>query len=438
MMDIHLPDGNGIEYLLSLTLLYPDIPVIIISAYGHDEEIVQAIKNGATDYFTKGPGFEMRVADFVKKTLKNKQLELELESTRKKYEVIFNSANDLIFTLNLNGNFTSVNNKLVELFHAESHQEFIGKNFLDVLPDETKIKAGEVFGRILEGEITKNKLFELHIFNNNNEQRFIEINPSLLKEGESIIGVLCVGRDVTSSKKNKLKQNELHFRLMEKQQLALIGNMVQGIAHNINTPLATIMGHCELLELKLPDVKELETIYRQCDYISKVIQNMVRKVQNEQSMASEWWNINDIIEEEIKFFSADNEFKHHIYKKVNLGSGLPKIKMIYQNFSQAFDAFIQNAIEAVKPMNTKEIEIETFQEKEFIYLNIIDSGIGIKEDCIEKLFKPFFTTKNSDVEKHLGLSLYNAYVLMQPYGIEFKYSQKDNKTCFTWKIPIQN
>lgn len=436
-IDIMLPEINGFDLIKKVRKVTKKAAIIIMSAFGSEKDAVQAIKQGANDYLPKNIGFEHRVKDMAMRTLEQARLAEELRVANLKYEQIFNTANDIFLTLDLNVNIVDYNERFTSFFNLDKDSEIRGKSILSFLPLEAQKKVFEAYNSVVYEE-QEPILYNINLQNPEGAQRKFEVNTSVLKEGDRITGALCVARDITENAALRAKQADMHYRLMEKHQLALIGNMVSGIAHNINTPLATIMGRADLLQIKNPDSSEADIIIDQCKRISDIIRNMVYKVQNEQSIHSEPWDINHIITEELNFFNSDNQFRHQIIKHIELSPRVPKIQIVYQNFTQAFDAFIQNAIEAMEETPKKELTIKTDVVNDTIHLDIEDTGVGVSDEQKEQLFTPFYTTKseqNSDA--NLGLGLYNAYLLMQPYGVTFDVESTEEKTRFRWIIPTE-
>ena len=438
LLDIVLKDKNGIELLNELIEVYPTLTVIVMSAFGDDQEIVTAIKEGAIDYITKNPGFESRILDSIQKNIEHKNLKNEISTIQKQYEQLFEVANDFMFTLDLNGNFTRFNGKFKEFFGANYTKQLMGKSFFNLIPDGHRDEIIMSFNSILF-EAVEPKLIKLPLTNDRDETIDFEINSTVLKDFEKTTGVLCVARDVTKTNQLLEKEKELEIRLMEKHQLALIGKMIHGIAHNINTPLATIIGLSELLQLKDPESKNLRTINEQGLIISEIIKNMSRKVQNESSDNIELWDLNYIIKEELEFFTGDNIFKHHIVKNIDLQVNLPRINIRYQDFSQSFDAIVENAIEAMEQTEEKILEVKTYEKKNYIFVEINNTGKDFETNNLKELFSPFYTTKhqNRDIE-NLGLGLYNAKSLLKPYAISIDVKRLKKMTKFILKIPLND
>jgi two-component system NtrC family sensor kinase len=319
------------------------------------------------------------------------------------------------------------------------YSEFLtGKCFFNLIPDNQRDQIIQSFNSILF-EAIEPELIKINLKNEQDESIDFEINSTVLKDHGKITGVLCIARDVTETNLLLEKERELEYRLLERHQLALIGKMIHGIAHNINTPLATIIGLSELIQIKFPDVKELKTINEQGLIISDIIKNMSRKVEHEESMKPELWDINYIIQEELEFFRGDNIFKHQITKEIDLQKNLPRINIRYQHFSQAFDAIMENAIEAMEKSDTKSLIVKSFSEDNHVIVKVSDSGIGFDEHQKKELFNPFFTTKNSNGNhENLGLGLYNAKLLLTPYGITIEAQRNNEITDVIIKIPVHD
>ncbi|MCB0279369.1 MAG: PAS domain S-box protein, partial [Calditrichaeota bacterium] len=342
----------------------------------------------------------------------------------------------------LNGNFTSFNQKCLNVFPCHGKRKMLGKSFKKILSKDMHERSLKAFQTILF-ERTNVTLQDIYVLDEKGEKVFMEINASLLKEKGKVIGVLCVARDVTAVREMQSREQEYQMRMIETKKLASLGNLVQGIAHNLNTPLGTIMGRAELLQMKHPDLNELEIILEQADVMNEIISNLAQKAKRENITERAFWDVNTIIRDELKFFQADNTYKHKIKKVTKLEADLPKISIVYTHFTQAFESFIQNAIDAMIDSERKILEIRTSIKDKHIYIDICDTGIGIPKENIERLFDPFFTTKSpindkTDKQTGLGLGLYNAYLLLQPYGIEFNVKSTKKNTCFTWIIPVES
>jgi len=262
------------------------------------------------------------------------------------------------------------------------------------------------------------------------------------------------------------------MELMEKHKLSSIGLLVQGVAHNLNTPLGVILGRSELLKSEIEEVlgekipgllgqieskgsedaavftKEiresadscLDVVLKQVEKMSDIIGNMMYKSRQEQDSARKKISMNQVLEEELAFLKADMYFKHEIEKKIEYDPGLPYIEGVYSDFSQSFTNIIRNAIDAMFGMEKKVLSVTTRHDDEHVYIIVNDTGEGIKEEDRLKLFDPFFTTKEfgsaDGGPTGVGLGLHSCYQLLNPYGVTFDVDSKPGDTTFTVKIPI--
>ncbi|MFQ6103906.1 MAG: PAS domain S-box protein [Candidatus Glassbacteria bacterium] len=275
---------------------------------------------------------------------------------------------------------------------------------------------------------------------------------------------------VTEQKRLERERHRLELELMEKHKLSSVGMLAQGIAHNLNTPLGVIMGRSELLRddmnkamekagslikergdedevrMEIENFREqsdhtFEIILKQVENMSSIIKNLMDIGRQRQDSERKKLNINHILEQELRFLEADMFFKHEATKVVELDPGIPYIEGVYSDFSQSFTNIIRNAMDAMHGQPVKELRVRTYHDGDLIYVEIHDTGEGIKKEHIPKIFDPFFTTKDfgEAVGKPagVGLGLHSCYQLLSSYGVKFDVKSKPGDTTFTIKIPIQ-
>jgi PAS domain S-box-containing protein len=275
-------------------------------------------------------------------------------------------------------------------------------------------------------------------------------------------------RIVTAQKKLETQRHRLELELMERHKLSSVGLLAQGIAHNLNTPLGVIMGRSELLRddvrkalvrieelVKATDGKTgtleviekirgqsehtLEIILKQVESMSSIIRNLMDIGRQRQDSARKKLNVNHILEQELRFLEADMFFKHDIAHSVELDPDMPYVEGVYSDFSQSFTNIIRNAMDAMHGRSVKELAVRTSHDADSIYVEIHDTGEGIKEEHLPRIFDPFFTTKDMGGAEGkpagVGLGLHSCYQLLSPYGVKFNVKSKPGDTTFTIVIP---
>jgi len=223
------------------------------------------------------------------------------------------------------------------------------------------------------------------------------------------------------------------------EKMAALGRLTAGFAHNLNNPLSCIIAYAEFLKGKYPQEPRLSKIYSAGNKMYTIISSMLNKTRKEYQRNKEIINLNQILVEEVEFFDADLEFRHQVEKTWNLAKDLPEIEGIYADFSQCFSNLIKNAFDAMKGSRNKRMGVKTAWDNHHIYVEISDSGCGIKKKDLPKLFEPFFTTKAGRDGKNLkgtGLGLYSSYQLLRQYQATFDVqSEVEKGTTFRVSFP---
>jgi len=249
--------------------------------------------------------------------------------------------------------------------------------------------------------------------------------------------------------------------LVKKERQAIVGQMVQGIIHNLQGPMTVAKGRVEMAlrgfrELsEVPEEasdgfqKSVEAVVRNLKKASEavekteiLIQSLLLKSSQEAAEGKRKLKLNDLIVKELNFLDADLFFKHGIKKNLRLDPDVPDITGIYSDFSQVIYNLIKNASDAMRDSAKKELTISTRQDEQNIYVEFQDTGIGISDQHLERIFDPFFTTKavksNKDSEDPAGsgLGLHVCSQLMKHYGAKISVKSKPGAgSTFTLTVP---
>jgi PAS domain S-box-containing protein len=210
------------------------------------------------------------------------------------------------------------------------------------------------------------------------------------------------------------KKQQLEDQLRHADRLATIGQLAAGIAHELNNPLADILGFAQLAS-NYPDLPEqtyqdLFKIVKSTLYAREVIKKIL--LFSRQSHPHEGKvNLNQLIDDWLDFFQFRCQ-QNSIEIILELDQQLPTISGDPSQINQVIINLVVNAIHAM-PDGGK-LTIETGIENERVYLKVQDSGTGIDENIRDKIFLPFFTTKEVDQGTGLGLSV--VYGIVQEHG----------------------
>jgi signal transduction histidine kinase len=265
------------------------------------------------------------------------------------------------------------------------------------------------------------------------------------------------------------QQEQLQKHILQLSKLSSIGMLAQGLAHNLSSPLLIILGRAELMKDKLVQLKtklvdlsgdaglaeknETQALFQEYDQnirdteiiienvakLTDIIRNVMQKSRQDQIQYQQPINLSEIMSQELQFLESDLFFKHNIAKRYEISREIPFIKGIYSDFSQTFLNIIQNAIDAVRESEKKEILVRTHYEDGNIHVLIRDSGCGIPPEHMDRLFEPYFTTKkpSGDASKPIGtgLGLHMVKLLMEPYKADIQVRSRPGDTAFLIKVP---
>jgi len=219
------------------------------------------------------------------------------------------------------------------------------------------------------------------------------------------------------------------------EKLSSLGRLAAGIAHEINNPLGGILLYGTNLIKKTPKEgplhEGLEVIINETMRCKHIIQDLL-EFSRDRPPSKAMANINNIIEKTLSIL--ENEFRlKHILIKRNLLKEMPEIFLDASQLEQVFVNLLINAIEATQVGGAVSIRSHLGPEREWVRVEIADTGCGIAPEHLAKIFEPFFSTK----PKGTGLGLAVSYGIVQNHqGTIWATSQLGQGTCFMVELPI--
>lgn len=209
----------------------------------------------------------------------------------------------------------------------------------------------------------------------------------------------------------------MRSEMIRSEQMAVIGQTITGMAHNIKNVLLLSQGGIGLLDRCL-EKRDIEAVERTWDLIKRgldrfnLMVNEMLDFTRQRPVVRRMGNINDIVQETCEFVSGDLE-KKKIELKVSLDPRVPDCLIDDQGFYRAFLNLVVNASEAVEP-GSGHVSVRTQLDDEgIIRMQVEDNGPGIEPDDMKRVFQPFFTTKGS---RGTGLGLPMTRKLIESMG----------------------
>ncbi len=243
----------------------------------------------------------------------------------------------------------------------------------------------------------------------------------------------------------KLNESKKLIQLQQKDlvassRLSSLGEMAGGIAHEINNPLAIIVGRLALLRTLLEKVefKSSETALRHVDKmtetshrITKIVKGLRVFARDGSQDAFEEVTVQAIVEDTFSFCAE--RFKAHGIVLTNACDPFTKIKCIPVQLGQVLLNLLNNAHDAVRGQENAWVKIESSHEDDWVILAVSDSGKGIPEDIADQIMLPFFTTKAVGEGTGLGLSISQG--MIKSMNGELTLNRHSKNTQFLIKIP---
>lgn len=289
--------------------------------------------------------------------------------------------------------------------NLEHHIDF----FISILSDDDKPKVNK---RIQNALKTKSKYFSIHkIVCSDGEVKWVEDRGEIIKydeEGHPIRMIGCV-HDITD--RIRLQEQE---KILEKQtRLAALGEMIGNIAHQWRQPLSVISALVDSLELyysinNLSQKVVQDTrlgVKTQIDYLSQTIEDFRNFIRNDRKSQS--FYLSQVVKKTLSLVHAVIN-KNYIKIRSNshddakcIGFESEMLQVLLNIINNAKDAFISNDINETE----RYIIIDSIKNGDFIELHIQDSAGGVPKDIINRIFEPYFTTKDDDLGTGLGLHM---------------------------------
>jgi PAS domain S-box-containing protein len=319
-----------------------------------------------------------------------------------RYARLVESASDGIFTVDDAGSFVSVNRSL-ERSVGRAARDLAGTSFVELVEPDDRESMREVFAGTMRGE---RRRAEMRFRDARGLLRMGSITMTPIVADGRVTGGLGVVRDVT-------EERRLSEQLLQREKLAAVGQLVSGVAHELNNPLAGIAAFSQLLlasgQASAEQQEALVTINKEARRAGKIVSNLLlfaRQRHPERGLT----DLNQVMLDTLEL----RRYVLHtaeIEVVTDLDPELPITWADPFQLQQVLLNLLTNAEHAVRAAaGVKRIVLRTRREGERLVASVEDSGSGIPRDILDRIFNPFFTTKPVGEGTGLGLSISDGIV----------------------------
>lgn len=268
------------------------------------------------------------------------------------------------------------------------------------------------------------------------EQKYIKAKANMERDSSGkAIFISGINLDKTFEVVAHQKIERERLKSLQASKLATLGELVAGIAHEINNPLSLISGCSSILQRKDLDPDQvnnnLQRIQKAVDRISKIVSGLKKFSRSGDELVQKRLNLVELVDECIDILSPKlNRHSVRIEKKIS-----PDFQILGDEIQieQVLINLVVNAVDAISGAKSPWVEVSASTDSDFDYLIVKDSGQGIDKSHQEQLFDPFFTTKGIGQGTGLGLSVSKG--IAKDHGGDLEYKLLDGHTAFVLKLP---
>lgn len=356
-----------------------------------------------------------------------KMFQSQLQRERDFNQRILNTTQSMILVLDTAGLISYANRRCFEAGYRE--QELIGQRLVHLVENADRTDFESALQTTANGQQVENLELRVRRSDGSIGHFSVSLSPSR-DESNQVNSVVVVMTDITDAVL-------LQAKLAHAEKMATIGRLVSGVAHEVNNPLAAILGFTDLLleDPQIPDSarEELQIILRETQRTKEIVQGLL-SFARQRPAQREPMQVNAILRQTIRLRSYDFS-SHGVEVTEEFNENLQMAVGDPQQLQQVFLNILNNAYDAIQESgNHGKIRIRTRQTTDFIEVAFIDNGTGVREP--ERIFDPFFTTKPAGKGTGLGLSI--CYGIVRAHGGEISCwnNEGESGSTFVVRLPI--
>jgi len=402
LLDVDLPDMNGIQTLDCIKESSVSIPVIMITGNNAVETAVAAMKNGAYDYLKK-PIVHDLLKSTIGKALRHAKLERELNESERRFKALSEASWEAVIVHN-NGRVVEANKRFSDMFCYEK-SELEGDYIFDKIFSRESL-AG-IQERIEEGVLGSHEAIGVR----KDGSKFpLETRSSYIEfQGQKLR--VCALRDITERKKAEQDKLDLQVQLAKAGKMEALGLMAGAVAHDLNNILAGIVTFPEIMLLEMDESNKhresVQLIQLAGKRAASVVSDLVTIARGGIQTSRTVKNLNSII----NGYLSSIEHRNYIGKfpriiiTPDLEDNLRNICCSEMHIVKVLMNLLGNAMEALEESGSISITTENVHLAEpvmvyeevaagyYVKITVSDNGPGIPVSDLEHIFEPFYTRK---------------------------------------------
>jgi two-component system NtrC family sensor kinase len=342
---------------------------------------------------------------------------------------LMDSFPDLVVALDSEGRYTFVSPQVFDILGFRP-EELVGKRMGGRTDPSDRTAMLELFDDLIFQRISEGQI-EYRTQHKNGAWRVFRASARPLHdETGRITGVIASARDITD-------QQRLQQQLIQSERLAAMGQMIAGVAHELNNPLTAILGVTEMLRDQSTDenaTRQLDLAHRQARRAAHIVQSLL-VFSRPATPRTTLLHLPDLLQRTLQLHEHSLR-QNHIHVDLAARPDLPTVMGDSNQLTQVFLNLIVNAEQAiheVRERGTLRIRLGVVGDR--VLVTFQDDGVGIRRELLPRIFDPFFTTKRPGRGTGLGLSICMA-IVREHNGDISAQPLPDGGSVFTVSLPV--
>jgi PAS domain S-box-containing protein len=441
LLDLGLPDSQGLDTFRRAQKGTPDVPIIVISGLADERMAVEAVRSGAQDYLVKGRIEGPKLARAIRYAIERKQSATELRESEERFRELAENVREVFFVTDAATGRLVYTNPAYEQMFGHSREYAYSKPLAwteAVHPeDRDRIMAARAVAHV--GETI---LDTFRVVGSDGTVRWVRSSATPVKDASGTFSrVVGIAEDIT-----ELKRAEEQF--YKAQKMEAVGRLAGGIAHDFNNLLVVILGTADLLledlgpaDPRRADVQEIRKAGARAADLTRQLLAFSRQ----QVLETKVLDVNGLVAD------LDTLLRRLIGEDVELKTVLaPELGRVRTDPGQLEQVIVNLAVNARDAMpQGGQLTIETadadldqsyarvhepVRPGRYVMIAVSDTGTGMSEETKARIFEPFFTTKEQGKGTGLGLAMVYG-IVKQSDGYVWAYSEPGAGTTFKIYFP---
>jgi PAS domain S-box-containing protein len=426
------------------------ISFFVVHSYRYQKKKVEVLNLDLKDLNDKLDDHNRRLEKEVEERTRDLTLTNDLlMRSEARFRDVAESTTDLIWETDEEGRFTYVSPKAKDIMGYEC-QEMIGKRPMDFVPEPQKKEYTQLIRDISESREPFRRIAVM-IHHKDGQLVFLEISGVPFLDDQGVFkGNRGIVHDITDRIRDEKERKQLERQFQQAQKMEALGALAGGIAHDFNNILGAIIGYAQLAQLHSAEDQKIKRYTGQLCKASERAKGLVQQILtfSRQSKTEKIHvDISEVVKETLKLIRAS--IPSTIEIKHNISSNLGTVKADQTQIHQVVMNLCMNAFHAMKKaggeLNVVLSQAKTSAENcqnyqdvrpgKYAKLTISDTGHGMDEDTVTRIFEPYFTTKEKGEGTGLGLATVHGIVKNHGGGIKVS-SEPGVGTSFHILLPV--